>query len=366
MRSVHRLMQTGLDRRIYPGAVLLVACGGRRRFFRAYGVTTLRTRRPVEPGTIFDLASLTKPLATTLSMMRLTERGALHLESTLGSVLSRFRGTDKSDITIRQLLTHRSGLPAYRPYFIPLSQLPGHRRKEALQAFLVREPLVSRPGEERLYSDIGFMILQWLVEYAGGQRLDRFAEASVYRPMGVEGVFFPGGGDACLPPAAFAATERCCLRRRVVQGEVHDENSYIMGGVAGQAGLFGSAEAVWRLLAGLTNRYKGRTEEGGIRPDTVRSFFNKRKECPPLGFDTPDPRSSSAGRFFGPNTIGHMGFTGTSFWVDLDREIIVILLTNRVHPSRNNYKIKSFRPVLHDEIMKTLAVKKEFAYRSLL
>jgi CubicO group peptidase (beta-lactamase class C family) len=143
-----------------------------------------------------------------------------------------------------------------------------------------------------------------------------------------------------------------------VQGEVHDENAYVMGGVAGQAGLFGSAEAVWRLLVRLTNLYKGRTEKRGIRPETVRSFFDRRKEWPPPGFDAPDPRNSSAGRFFGPHTIGHLGFTGTSFWVDLDREIVVILLTNRVHPSRNNHKIKSFRPVLHDEIMKTLAVKK--------
>ncbi len=358
MKSVHRLMQRAVERGVFPGGALLVSCKREICFLGTYGVGCLRTRRPVTQDTVFDLASLTKPLATTLAIMRLTEMGRLDLDDRLGKLLPPFYGSNKSGITVRQLLCHRSGLPAYRPYFIPLSNVASHRRQTALREFLIRETLVGRPGKNRLYSDIGFMILQWLVEWISGQRLERFAVESVYRPMGAGGVFFPAMSGINALSVPFAATERCDLRQRVVDGEVHDENAYIMGGAAGHAGLFGTPEAVWRLLVQLIDIYKGRTNQGGFRRETAAQFFIGRAGWGPLGFDAPASRGSSAGRFFGPRSLGHLGFTGTSFWMDLDREIIVVLLTNRIHPSRNNFKIKAFRPQLHDEIMKTLAVEK--------
>lgn len=353
MKRVHRLMRRAVDAGVFPGGALLVSQRGDIRFRRAYGVMNLLTRRPATLETVFDLASLTKPLATTLAVMALTELGRLALDDPIGIHLMPLRGTDKSRITVRQLLSHRSGLPAYRPYFIPLSDIPPRRRQAALRDYVMREPLTGRPGECRLYSDIGFMVLQWLVEDISGHPLDRFAAEAAYRPMGCRGLFFPGLNPGT--PLCFAATERCGWRQQIVEGTVHDENAWVMGGVAGHAGLFGTVGAVWNLLGNLTNIYKGRKQSGGFRPETVKAFFEGRKGWGPLGFDAPAPQGSSAGRFFGPRSIGHLGFTGTSFWVDPDRDVIVVLLTNRVHPSRKNLKIKEFRPILHHEIMKSLA-----------
>lgn len=355
MKRVHGLMRRAVAGGVFPGGALLVSRGSTIHFFETCGVASLRTRTPVTRDTVFDLASLTKPLATTPAVMALIASGRLDLADRLGDLLPPFHGSDKSGITVRQLLSHRSGLPAYRPYFIPLSNLEPRRRQSVLREFLLREPLIGRPGDNRLYSDIGFMVLQWVVESISGQSLDGFAKETVYDPMGAQGLFFPGPARETTS-LSFAATERCGLRRRIVQGEVHDENAHVLGGVAGHAGLFGTAGAVRQFLVNLTNVYKGRTKAaGGLRQETVARFFNGRGGEGPLGFDAPSPRGSSAGRFFGPRSIGHLGFTGTSFWVDLDRDAMVILLTNRVHPSRKNLKIKTFRPLVHDEIMKTLA-----------
>ncbi len=354
MKRVHNLMRQAVAGEVFPGGVLLVSRGNTIRFFKTYGVASLRTRTPVTRDTVFDLASLTKPLATTPAVMTLIASGRLDLADRLGDILPPFHGSGKSGITVRQLLAHRSGLPAYRPYFIPLSNLEPRRRQPVLREFLLREPLIGRPGEKRLYSDVGFMVLQWVVESITGQSLDGFVKRTVYDPMGAQGLFFPGFGRKTTLP--FAATERCGLRRRIIQGEVHDENAYVLGGAAGHAGLFGTAGAVRRFLVDLTNLYKGRTKAAGsLRRETAARFFNGGGGEGPLGFDAPSPTGSGAGRFFGPRSIGHLGFTGTSFWVDLDRDAMVILLTNRVHPSRKNLKIKAFRPLVHDEIMKTLA-----------
>ncbi len=353
MKRVHRLMRDAVAGGVFPGGVLLVSREGRIRFVGSYGVTCLQTARPVTRDTVFDLASLTKPLATTLAVMWLVESGRLDLDRSLGRVLPPFAGTDKAGITVRQLLSHRSGIPAYRPYFVPLWEVPHRRRKGALVDWVIREPLSGRPGQSRLYSDIGFMILQWVLERISGQSLDRFVARSIYAPQGLTGLFFPGVDP--VAPLPFAATERCGLRRRMLVGEVHDENAFVMGGVGGHAGLFGTVDAVWKILVGLTNIVKGRTKRGWVRRETVMTFFRDPVCGAPLGFDTPSPKGASAGRFFSPRSVGHLGFTGTSFWADLDRDVIVILLTNRVHPTRNNVKIKAFRPVLHDEIIKTLA-----------
>jgi CubicO group peptidase (beta-lactamase class C family) len=149
-----------------------------------------------------------------------------------------------------------------------------------------------------------------------------------------------------------AATERCPWRQRLVKGEVHDENAFCLGGEAGHAGLFGTAEAVETLLGALLAAWHGRQGRGAFSPEIVRRFL-----APPadggraLGFDVPTPGASSSGRWFSPFTVGHLGFTGTSFWMDLERQIIVVLLTNRVHPSRANERIRGFRPLLHDAVM---------------
>jgi CubicO group peptidase (beta-lactamase class C family) len=156
----------------------------------------------------------------------------------------------------------------------------------------------------------------------------------------------------------FAATEQCPWRKDLLVGRVHDENTYVMGGVQGHAGLFGTAVDVHRLLVELLSAYHGRPLAGCFEPDLVRLFFQRWAGTDrTLGFDTPSVENSSSGRFFSTNTVGHLGFTGTSFWMDLDQAVIVILLTNRIHPTRNNETIRQFRPKLHDAVMKRIKIR---------
>jgi CubicO group peptidase (beta-lactamase class C family) len=339
---------------VFPGGVLLVAEGGRTRFLCAYGTADIFTGRPVTPETFFDLASLTKPLATAAALMVLVQRGRLATGQTLGSLLPAFRGTDKAGVTLAQLLAHTAGFPDYRPYFRQLAWVPPAGRREALQALLAAEPLAAAPGERTLYSDLGFLALQAVVEAVSGRRLDRFAAEAVYAPLGIGPLFF-AAPDAGPPPAGeFAATELCPWRGRLIAGEVHDENAAALGGVAGHAGLFGTAAAVNGLLAAFLEAWHGRTGRL-FAPETVRHFFRRAPGSErPLGFDTPSAEGSSSGRRFPPGSVGHLGFTGTSFWVDPGRAIAVTLLTNRVHPSRENIAIRRFRPELHDAVMEGL------------
>jgi CubicO group peptidase (beta-lactamase class C family) len=308
----------------------------------------------VKRDTFFDLASLTKPLATTLAVMKLMLRSQVSLSRSLGSLITEFSETDKAVITVQQLLCHHSGLPDYRPYFQSLWQLPPHLRRDTLRTYLLEEPLICSPGEKGLYSDLGFMILQWAIERLAGNTLDRLVAEEIYRPLGLKDLFFIDL-QAEKKKADYAATEYCTLRKCVLEGVVHDENAYVIGGVGGHAGLFGSARSVYRLLLELMRSFQGRDSACGFPKEIVRRFFERQQRSDrALGFDTPSAENSSSGRLFSPNSVGHLGFTGTSFWMDLDRSIIVILLTNRVHPTRNNTELKSFRPELHDLIMETM------------
>jgi CubicO group peptidase (beta-lactamase class C family) len=347
-------MRGAVDGGIFPGAVLLVSQNRKIAWHRAYGVTDLETTRRATPATYYDLASLTKALATAPAVLKLISQGAFGLESRLADAYPDFAHTDKSAITVKHLLYHTSGLPDWKPYYRSLADLPPAERKAGLVACLAREPLVHRIGEKCRYSDLGFMILQLLVECHARQGLDRFVSESLYRPLGVrELVFAPIG--APRPKWDVAATEKCPWRNRILSGEVHDENAYAMGGVAGQSGLFGTAAAVHRLLTALVDMSTGLAEDQLLPAELLQQAFARCPVCRRgLGFDCPDRSGSSSGSRFSPESVGHLGFTGTSFWVDLQRRIVVILLTNRIHPSRSNEAIKPFRPLLHDTIMSAL------------
>jgi len=354
MQHVDTLMQQAVTDQVFPGAVLLVSREGSLVLHKAYGVADRTTRRPVTRETFFDLASLTKPLATTLALMILVQQNRLGLEQHLGDVLPAFGAVEKSVIKINQLLYHNSGLPDYRPYYTDLERLPFGQRKEALHRLLVKEPLLHPIGDRVLYSDIGFMILAWLIEEIYGDRLDRIVSGSVYEPLGLEDLFF-AGLNGPHPRELFAATEHCPWRNRLMVGQVHDENAYVVGGVQGHAGLFGTAAAVQMLLLELLSAYHGDPPHKLFHTDLVRLFFKRLPDTDrALGFDMPAAKHSSSGSFFSENTVGHLGYTGTSFWMDLNRSIIVILLTNRIHPSRANEALKEFRPILHDDVMQRL------------
>jgi CubicO group peptidase (beta-lactamase class C family) len=355
MRHVDRMMRQAISDNIFPGAVLLVSQEDSILFFDSYGHANLFSGAKMTRDTIFDLASLTKPLATAVSVMRLVELGNIHLEQQLGRILSEFIPTEKARIRLKHLLYHTAGLPDYRPYYTALSNFPIQERVAALRELLVAEPLIHPIGKTVLYSDVGFMILRWVVEQESGCRLDQFVTETLYNKIELKDLFFIAL-DSPQPKHEFAATEECSWRQTVLEGQVHDENAYAMGGIEGHAGLFGSAAGVHMLLLNLLASYDNNSPGNLFDKDLVRFFFKRLPDTDKaLGFDMPSMQNSSSGKFFSPKSVGHLGFTGTSFWMDLTRKIIIIFLTNRVHPSRQNNTIKAFRPKLHDAVMKSLA-----------
>jgi serine-type D-Ala-D-Ala carboxypeptidase len=355
MNSVDKLMQEAVSRGTFPGAVLQVVADGKTVFKQAYGVANLFSGRPMTVDTVFDLASLTKPLATVLSIMVLVDRGQLALDQAIGDACSELSGSDKAGITVRQLLNHSSGLPPWRPYFMRLRHVPLPLRMEMLRNWLLAEPLIYNSGQQSDYSDLGFMFLQWIAETISGQSLDQLVSGEIYTPLGIKTIFFNDVTQTAVDTYPYAATQLCPWRNQLMLGQVDDDNAYITGGVAGHAGLFGSVNAVCRLLQVLLAADHGDTRMGPLNPNLVRIFFTApENQRWALGFDTPSPQKSSAGQYFSPYSVGHLGFTGTSFWMDRRKGVILVLLTNRVHPWRFNAGIKTFRPCLHDAVMTAL------------
>lgn len=355
MEPVDDLMHEAIAERVFPGGVLLVYAGGETVFHKAYGRADLSTRALVKTKTIFDLASLTKPLATTIAVMRLIQEGRLDLRRKIGEIIPDLGRTEKGEIEIRHLLAHNSGLPDYRPYYLELQELETEQRRPALHTLLREEPLVSDIGTETRYSDIGFMLLQWVIETITHTGLDEFVESAGYAPLHINDLFFVPAARP-LSGENIAATEQCPWRKALLKGVVHDENAYVLGGVAGHAGLFGTADAVCRLLAALLDAYHGRSVGDLFPPAVVRTFLCPQPDSDrALGFDMPSPVNSSCGEYFHrESTFGHLGFTGTSFWMDVRESIIVVLLTNRIHPSRGNHKIREFRPKLHNTVIRAI------------
>lgn len=358
MDAVSERMKKGIEQGVFPGGVLLVRGAARIEFFEPFGVSDIDSGKPVKKSSLFDLASLTKPLATALALAKLVEDGTIRTGQPLSSLISAFSPTEKAHVTVEQLLRHTSGLPAHRPYYERLVFHPRQEREKVLREFLAAEPLVNPPGKICLYSDIGYMILAWIVEEVSGIRLDRFVENEIYKPLGILDLFFAdqfahriGGRVFQETHERMVSTENCPWREKVLCGEVHDDNAWAIGGVAGHAGLFGSADAVLKLAEEILGALQERRTDI-LNGRVIRKFTEKKNGFSHVaGFDTPSPGRSSAGRHFSSRSIGHLGFTGTSFWIDPVSSVIVILLTNRVHPLRENNAIRSFRPELHDLIM---------------
>ncbi len=358
-------MHSGVKERVFPGAVLLVALGESILFHEAYGYSSLiPEKQTLQKETIFDLASLTKPLATALGIMGLIEKGRLFLDQNLESGDERNWGPEKSGITIRHLLAHSAGFEAYRPYYLDLSHEKGDKKK-ILRDWVRRTSLIGPPGGQTLYSDLGFIVLEWIFEAAAGEALDTWIQKNIYVPLGLPGLGFrPLSRSGVVNPETYAATEDCPWRKKILRGEVHDENSYAVGGVSGQAGLFGTASDIFQLLRALKRAYDHPEAAGLFDGKLVRLFWQRQNRpegtTRALGFDTPAATDSMAGRFFSKESVGHLGFTGTSFWLDLEKDLMVILLTNRIHPTRANEKIKSFRPLLHDCVFQEVIAQETF------
>lgn len=367
---------------VFPGAALLVRQAGQLLHRQAYGLRSLEpVRSPATLDTLFDLASLTKPLATTLAILLLIRDKKLHFDDRVCQFLPGFTGPQKSIVTVRHLLTHTSGLPAWRPYFERIIDkdkeeeqtrregfLGTRQAREWVYSHIQQEPLEAAPGQHAVYSDLGFILLGALVETLTGTDFDVFCQDNIFQPLGLQTTTFIHTKTTAetpqaqpLPASLFAATERCPWRKRVVCGEVHDDNACAMGGVAGHAGVFSTVDEVDRLVSCLVDCHQGKHDF--LPSGLLQECWTRDGRVPgstwALGWDTPSMQRSSAGELFSSHSVGHLGFTGTSIWIDLERQVQVILLTNRVHPSRENTAIRDFRPRLHNAVMQAVLGKSD-------
>ncbi len=368
--ATHHVIQTALqsavDEGVFPGAQLAVRLRGELQCVVVAGrLSSEPPGLPVQPTTMYDLASLTKPLATGTSVLLLTQRAKVALEDPVQEVLGELEGTPIGQATVRDLLAHRSGLPGWRPFYERLDaggvvpELSGGNQfvKRDVLKMIRDEPLMYVRGERSVYSDLGFMLLGFLVERLSGMPMDLWCEEAIVRPLRAHPMMFsPTVGRTQLDVARsrrdtslIAPTEQEEWRNRLLCGEVHDENAAAMGGVAGHAGLFGTAESVLAVSGAWLCGYHGR--ESILNGELVRQFTTRQESVArlswALGWDTPSAPSSS-GSSFSERSFGHLGYTGTSVWIDPLCELEVVLLSNRVHPSRRNEKIKAFRPYIHD------------------
>jgi len=359
MYRIKQVFEEGAEEGVYPGAVLLVARGTGIFFLEKVGFLSLTPKRRVmQKDTIFDLASLTKPLATTLAMMKLVDDGWVELDQSVKALLTGPIPEEKGAMTPRMLLSHSAGFTDWEPYYLKLLEHPRETRKTLLRQWIMEAPLSYRPGKGTQYSDIGFMVLEWLIGSVSGMSMHPFLDRYFYGKLGLKRTFIQDSEHPeKYPKDQFAATENCPWRKQVLQGCVHDDNACALGGYSGHAGLFGTAEEVYGIVNMLREHYMGQRKDY-FNPETVRTFLKRQDMIPgstwALGWDTPSRKNSSSGRHFSSNSFGHLGFTGTSVWMDMEKDVVVIFLTNRVHPSRDNEKIKAFRPRIHDIIMETL------------
>lgn len=365
-RVIQAALQSAVDDGVFPGAQLAVRLRGELQCVMVAGrLSSEPPGLPVQPSTIYDLASLTKPLVIGTSVLLLVQREKIALDDPVQKVLPELGGTPIGQATVIDLLTHRSGLPGWRPFYERL-EAGGVARKpssgnQTVKQHVLRligdEPMIYMRGERSIYSDLGFMLLGFLVERLSGMALDHWCEEAIVRPLQADPMMFcptAGGGQldvthSIVDVSRIAPTEQDEQRNRLLRGEVHDENAAAMGGVAGHAGLFGTAESVLAISGAWLRGYHGR--ESILDEDLVREFTTRQESIArsswALGWDTPSAPSSS-GSSFSERSFGHLGYTGTSLWIDPLCELEVVLLSNRVHPSRRNEKIKAFRPAIHD------------------
>ena len=344
-----------------PGVVVCVAHRGEVVWHESYGAASwVPERRAMRCETLFDVASLTKVMATTPLVLGAHRDGVLQLDDPLRRYYPTVSG-DVGTVTVRQLLSHSGGFADWLPLYDKLgSNAKGRDRRRQAAALILEEPLAYRPGQASVYSDLGFIVLGDILETCYAQPLDILFEQQVAQPLGLNQVAYRPlhAPESDGGPSAFAATERCDWRRRVLSGEVHDANAWAMGGVAAHAGLFATAAGVWEFAHAMLEAAAGRRD--WLPPALLRQSW-QRQAAPPdttraLGWDTPAPGRSSAGSFFSASAVGHLGFTGCSLWIDLERQVSVVLCTNRVHPSRRADGISRLRPRVHDLVMGALGV----------
>jgi serine-type D-Ala-D-Ala carboxypeptidase len=355
-RTAALLAQAVRDR-VFPGCVYAASVEGRVRAHQAVGRFRYEPDSPsVRLDTRYDIASLTKVIAATPAAMLLYDRGLLRLEQSVAELLPQFLAAHPEDqrrraVTVRMLLDHSSGLPGYGRLFEAATGRNG------ILELAMQQPLIAHPGVRTEYSDIGFILLSAILEQLAGEPLDRFCQREVFSPLSMHATGYapPLPMRAAIPPTEIDRE----FRHRVIQGEVHDENAWAMGGVSGHAGLFADALDCLRFAGCMLNRGSSTAGQRLFEAATVELFATPT--CQPadssraLGWDTPSVPSSSGSRF-SARSIGHLGFTGTSLWIDRETRLAVVLLSNRTWPDRGNHAIRALRPRFHDTLRAELGV----------
>lgn len=357
LKPVYDLLDRAVADGAFPGGVVAVGHNDQLAV-HAFGKLSVDAKAgAVKADTMYDMASVTKVVVTTTAVMMLVDEDRLSLDTPVVRYLPEWAAAAKSDpnpawrqsVTVRNLMLHDSGLPAHRDFFLTA------KGYDAMLAKVMAEPLIREPGTQVEYSDLGMILVGEIVQRLTGQRLDEFAKQHIFSPLGMANSMFspPKSLRARIAPTEFDST----FRKRLVWGEVHDENSWAMGGVAGHAGLFSTASDIAAFAQMMLN--------GGIYAQhrlldrsTIRAFTTAQQiggSSRAVGWDVPTP-PSSAGQYYTPKSFGHTGFTGTSIWIDPERDLFVILLTNRVNPTRANEKIRQVRPALHDAVFQALGL----------
>ena len=341
------ILQQGTEEKVFPGAAVAITLNGQLVALNAFGHYTYDNKaRSVQVDSIFDVASLTKVVATTSMAMLLHERGMLDLDSYLIGTLPEFAVADdrREEVTFRMLLAHSSGLPAWVPLYKKAKNRPS--LLEAAESV----PFACDPGTKVAYSDVGFILLGEALQEIAASPLETFCQLDVFNRLEMHSTFF--NPSKKVKGQILPTSNGQEIRNRVIQGEVNDENAFVMGGVAGHAGLFSTAGDLANfahcLLRGGTPVFK---------PETI-ALFTRREESPAgtsrgLGWDTPT-KPSQSGQYFYPGSFGHLGYTGTSLWIDPERELSVTLLTNRTWPDSKNQGIKELRPRFHDAVIEAV------------
>ncbi|HEV2215073.1 MAG TPA: serine hydrolase domain-containing protein [Terracidiphilus sp.] len=352
-RPAYRVLEEAIERRAFPGCAFGLFAGGQVVLLDALGHFTYdEGARAVTPDTVFDVASLTKVVVTTAAAMLLRQRGKLDLDMRLGDLLPGFvvgRSSSRSarHVTLRHLLAHSSGLPGYVELFRTASS-PAALFRTCLQL-----PLEAVPGERAEYSDIGFILLGKALEMLTREYLSSWVQHEIFIPLQLSASrFCPAAEERfAIPPTEIDTT----FRNRRIQGEVQDEHAWLLHGAAGHAGLFSNVGDLLRFSAEILSAVKpsAQARPALFTQETVELFSQRQLpegSSRALGWDTPSANSSS-GRHFSPRTIGHLGFSGCSLWIDLEKQIAVALLTNRTWPQRENQLIREVRPVFHDALL---------------
>ena len=374
-KQIEQCMQEAVDRGVFPAASLLVGNETGVLFHQFFGQARV--------GTCFDIASVTKAVSTATLAMQLVAEDLLHLNDPLVQWIKQAKQNFHKTATVAQLLSHRAGFPSWQAFYreLPLDRVGTEAGYGLLIDACLSEPKFYEPGSQCIYSDLGYIVLGEVLAQAGLAPLDVLFQHRVANPLNLKNIFFvrnmgspihatkargfasagqhiPTGTPANenlvgASTRRFAPTEDCPWRERIIHGEVHDPNAYAMGGVAGHAGLFSTAEDLHRFATELVKCYRGTSD--WIPQKTVQQFldFPHTPGTFVLGWDTPSPDDSSAGHHFSPESIGHLGYTGCSLWIDLKKGVWAILLTNRIHPDATNEKIRTFRPQIHDLIAQT-------------